>query len=536
MLPRTHDYDRLRRDFAWSVPERFNIGVAVCDRHARGDGRPALLHITDSGAARSYSFDEMRRLTNRFANALVAGGLSRGDRIGVFLPQSPETAIAHVAAFKAGMVSIPLFTLFGEDALEYRLGNSGAKALVTDLAGAEKIAAVRDRLPELRHVFVIGEDAGSRDNTLFDRALEAASDSFEPVDTAAEDPAVLMYTSGTTGDPKGALHAHRVLLGHVPAMEVLFDFLPQPDDLVWTPADWAWIAGLFDIFLTSWYCGVPVLARRPPKFDPEDTLHLMRSHRVSNAFLPPTALKMIRSAGLGGGPRLRTMFTGGEALDAALLDWVRETFGTDLHEAYGQTECNVVVGSNTRMFPTRPGSMGRAVPGHDVRIIDEAGQELPCGTTGFIGVRAPNPVMMLRYWNNPDATEAKYCGGFLNTGDLGQQDEDGYLWFVSRSDDIINSGGYRIGPGEIEQCLMRHPAIAMAAVVGIPDPVRTEAIKAWLVLNPGYAESESFSAEIRDFVRRKLAAHEYPRHIAVTDSLPMSMTGKIRRSELRARG
>ncbi|THD64198.1 MAG: AMP-dependent synthetase [Bradyrhizobium sp.] len=536
MLTETTDYEKLYRDFRWEIPERFNLATACCDRHADGSNRLALIYIDEDGAASRTSFDAVSEMSRRFANVLKADGLKRGDRVAVFLSQSLELPIAHMAAFRSGMVSIPLFALFGEDALEFRLANSGARAIVTDEGGYQKLAKIRDRLPELANIYVIGdgEHPGTRP---FWPSLKAASAEFTTVDTAADDPAMIIYTSGTTGNPKGALHGHRVVLGHMPNVEMCHDFLPRPGDLLWTPADWAWIGGLINVLLAGWYHGVPVVGHRARKFEPQAAMQMMADHAIRNVFLPPTALKLMRLAGVRhSGVKLRSIFTGGESLGGELLDWVRETFGIEAHEVYGQTECNLVVGSNAKLFPIRPGSMGKATPGFDVRIVDEHGEELPRGSRGIIGVRQPNPCTMLEYWRNPEATAKKYAGGFLLTGDLGVQDADGYFWYVSREDDVITTAGYRVGPSEIEHTLMKHPAVAMSAVVGIPDAIRTESIKAWIVLRPGFAPDDALAREIQDFVKVQLAAHEYPRVVQFTETLPMTATGKVLRRELRALG
>ncbi len=536
MLTETNDYAKLTRDFRWNIPARFNIATACCDRHADGSNRLALIYVDEDGGSSRTSFDALAAMSRRFANVLKAGGLERGDRVAVFLSQSLELPIVHLAAWRSGLVSIPLFALFGEDALEFRLSNSGAKAIVTDEAGWEKIAKIRDRLPSLRDIYVTGGAAPAGAKSFWSQ-VEAASEQFATLDTSAEDPAIIIYTSGTTGNPKGALHAHRVLLGHLPNVEMVHDFMPKPFDVMWTPADWAWIGGLFDALFPAWYHGVPVVGHRARKFDPQAAMQLMADHAVRNVFLPPTALKLMRQAEVKhSGVRLRSMLSGGESLGAELLEWVRATFGIDAHEVYGQTECNLVVGSNSRLFPIRPGSMGKATPGFDVRIVDDSGHELPRGERGIIGVRQPNPVTMIEYWKNPEATRKKFAGEFLLTGDLGRQDEDGYFWYVSREDDVITSAGYRIGPAEIEDTLLKHPAVAMSAVVGIPDPVRTESIKAWIVLRPGFAPGDALAREIQDFVKVQLAAHEYPRFVQFTDSLPMTATGKVLRRELRGRG
>src|SRR5882757_1739000 len=313
MLTETSNYDDLYRDFRWDIPARFNMATACCDRHADGNSRTALIYVDEDGSARRTSFDELRA---------------------VFLSQSLELPIAHLAAFRAGLVSVPLFTLFGEDALEFRLANCGARAVVTDETGWEKLAKIRDRLPYLQDIYVTSGaiHAGAKS---FWAAIEDASEDFATVDTSADDPAIIIYTSGTTGNPKGALHAHRVLLGHMPNVEMVHDFFPKPDDVMWTPADWAWIGGLFDALFAAWYHGVPVLGHRARKFEPQAAMQLMADHGVRNVFLPPTAIKLMRQAGVeSAGVKLRSLLTGGESLGAELLDWVRATFGIDAHEVY----------------------------------------------------------------------------------------------------------------------------------------------------------------------------------------------------------
>jgi len=536
MLTETDSYDELIKSFRWDIPAQFNIATAACDRHADGSGKLALIYADEDGGTQRLSFDEISALSKCFANVLKSDGLVRGDRVAVFLSQSVELPIAHLAAFRSGMISVPLFTLFGEDALEFRLSNSGAKAVVTDESGWQKLSKIRDRLPYLQDIYVTSGaiHAGAKS---FWQAIEDAPEDFATVNTSADDPAIIIYTSGTTGNPKGALHGHRVLLGHMPNVEMAHDFFPKSGDLMWTPADWAWIGGLFDALFPAWYHGVPMLGYRAKKFEPQAAMQLMADYGVRNVFLPPTALKLMRQANVrNDGVKLRSIFSGGESLGSELLDWVRATFGVDAHEVYGQTECNLVLGNNARLFPIKLGSMGKPTPGFDVRIVNERGEEQPCGERGIVGVRAPNPVTMIEYWKNPDATAKKYAGGFLLTGDLGVQDDEGYFWYVSREDDVITSAGYRIGPAEIEHTLMKHPAVAMSAVVGIPDPIRTEAVKAWIVLRPGFVASDVLAKEIQDFVKVQLAAHEYPRHIQFADTLPMTATGKVLRRELKAKG
>ena len=518
--------------FRWSIPEQFNIGSDVVDAHADAGISPALVEVEPSGKVTELGFAAIRDLANRLANVLVAHGLARGERVAILLPQRKETAVAHVAVYKAGLVAVPLFKLFGEEALEFRLQDSGARAIVTDRDELPKIERLRERLPELRVVLCVdGPGEGAVD---LPAALERASPRFVAVRTAAEDPAIIIYTSGTTGPPKGALHAHRVLLGHLPGVEHPHDGFPQRGDRFWTPADWAWIGGLFDVLLPAWHHGVPVVAFRARKFDPAEAMQLMARHGVRNVFMPPTALKLLRASGSRpAGVRLRTLASGGESLGEDLIDWGRSTFGLTVNEFYGQTECNLVVGNGSALPPVRPGWTGTAIPGHTVAIVDDAGRELPPGELGSIAYRRPDPVMFLRYWRNDAATAAKFRGDWLVSGDLGIRDEAGYFRFVGRDDDVITSGGYRIGPGEIETCLQRHPAVALAAVVGEPDPIRTEVVKAVVVLKPGSAPSAALAAELQEHVRSRLAAHEYPRIVEFAAELPLTATGKIVRRALR---
>ncbi|BCX04572.1 MAG: acetyl-CoA synthetase [Candidatus Roseilinea sp.] len=537
MLPHAESYDELVATFRWHVPERYNIGVDACDKWAAVDGeRTALIYKASDGAVAQFTFEQIRRLSNRCAHMLARCGVRQGDRVGVLLGQSPETAFVHIAIYKLGAIAVPLFSLFGPDALAFRLRDCAAVAVITDGAGATKLDAIRADLPDLRFVFAIdGPRRGCRD---FYAELRDARDDFAPVNTHADDPALIIYTSGTTGQPKGALHAHRALLGHLPGVEMSHDLFPQPGDRIWTPADWAWIGGLLDVLMPAWHHGVSVVAHRFEKFSPEGAFQLMADLGVRNAFLPPTALKMMRAVER---PRerwryqLRSVASGGETLGAELLDWGRETFGLTINEFYGQTECNMIVSSCARLMPNKPGVMGRPVPGHTLAILDDSGQPAPDGALGQIAVRRPDPVMFLEYWRNPVATANKFSGDWLLTGDMGVRDHEGYIRFVGRNDDLINSGGYRIGPGEIEDCLLSHPAVKLAAAVGVPDELRGEIVKAFIVLHAGHAPSEALIRDIQQHVKTRLAAHEYPRQIEFVDSLPTTVTGKVMRRELRAR-
>ncbi len=534
MLQVRDSYETLYSQFSWNIPDYYNIGVDICDKWADGSDRQALIYETSDGNVRRYSFDDLRALSNRAANLFAARGLGRGDRVAILLPQQPEVALVHIAAYKLGAIAVPLFTLFGFDALRYRLADSAARAIVTDAVGVEKITRIRDDLPQLETVFCVDHPvAGSED---FYALLDAASDSHTPVRTAATDPAMIVYTSGTTGAPKGALLPHCTLLGHMPGVEMSHDFLGREGDLMWTPADWAWVGGLIDVLFAAWHLGVAVVARRFGKFDAEAAFDLMARHAVRNVFLPPTALKMLRTVDNPVGRwrlNLRSLASGGESLGIELLHWSRQQLGVTINEFYGQTECNMTVSSCSALFDVKPGAIGKAAPGHRVAVIDNSGGIVPAGEQGRIAVRSPDPVMFLEYWNNPAATQAKFIGDWLVTGDMGIEDEQGYLTFVGRDDDVITSAGYRIGPGPIEDCLLSHPAVRVAAVVGKPDPQRTEIVKAYVVLRDGIDASDSLTRELQEHVRTHLSAHEYPREVRYVDALPQTATGKVIRRELR---
>jgi acetyl-CoA synthetase len=329
------------------------------------------------------------------------------------------------------------------------------------------------------------------------------------------------------------------MLGHLPGVEMPHEFLPQPGDLLWTPADWAWAGGLLNNLLPALHHGVPIVARPAAKFDPDEAFRLMADLGVRNCFIPPTALRMLRAVANPRGRydlKLRTVASGGESLGAETLGWGREALGLTINEFYGQTECNLVLASCAAIGVVKPGFIGKAVPGHEVAVIRPDGSICEPEEEGQIAVRRPDPVMFLNYWRKPEATQAKFIGDWMTTGDQGSQDADGYIRFVGRDDDVITSSGYRIGPSEIEDCLLRHPAVALAAVVGKPDALRTEIVKAFIVPKAGYEASPALVAEIQGFVRERLAAHEYPREIEFRGDLPMTTTGKIIRRLLRDAG
>src|SRR5437773_7284252 len=513
-------YAELYRSFRWSVPERYNIAQACCGQWAADRTRFALYWEDESGATAAYSFWDIQVAANRLSNALAGLGVKRGDRVAIILPQRPETAIAYMAIFQMGAIALPLSHLFGPDALEYRLSHAEASVALVEPSTIANLWAIKDRLTHLRHVIGVG---GAREAGVhsFEALLEQASGRFDSVDTAANDPALIIYTSGTTGAPKGALEAHRLLIGNLSGFVHSHDFFPQPGDIFWSPADWAWAGGLFDALLPTWAFGLPILGYRG-KFDAEKAYYLIEKYGIRNSFLFPTALKLMMKAVPE--PRkkfrldLRSIMSAGESVGVTVIDWAREHLGVTINEMFGQTEINYVVGNCQAAWPVKPGSIGRAYPGHRVAVIDESGNEVKRGELGEIAIdRDHDPVFFLEYWKNAKATREKFIGDWALTGDQGKMDDDGYLWYQGRSDDLIKSAGYRIGPAEIESCLVKHPAVANAAVIGKPDETRGSIVKAFIVLQPGFSGSNELIETIQQHVRGRLAPYEYPREIEFID-------------------
>ena len=534
-MDRARTWSDLSAGFRWQVPTQFNLAWDCCGRHAGDRDRVALYVEDDPASAAAYTFWDIQQAANRLSNALSALGIARGERVAIILPQRPETAIAHIAVYQMGAIALPLSHLFGPDALEHRLRDAGAHAAVIDADALVKLLPLQPRLPELRHLVGV---AGARERGVhaWEEMLAAAATRFDPVRTAADDPAMIIYTSGTTGPPKGALIPHRALLGNLPGFVCSHDFFPQAGDLFWSPADWAWTGGLFDALLPRWHFGVSIVACRG-RFDAERAFCLMERYGVRNAFLFPTALKMMMKEVRDPSRyrvRLRSLMSGGEAVGPAVMEWARTQLGVTINEIFGQTEMNYVIGGCAALFEPRPGAIGRAYPGHRVALLDEQSNLLADGETGEIAVwRDGDPVVFLEYWRNPQVTGAKFTGGWGRTGDMASRDADGFYWYKGRTDDVINSAGYRIGPTEIEDCLLKHPAVSNAAVIGVPDPQRGEIIKACVVLMPGNAATEALKDQLQAHVRARLAAYQCPRLVEFLDALPLTTTGKVQRRALR---
>jgi acetyl-CoA synthetase len=533
-------YRALYDNFRWHVPREFNIADACCRRWAQETSRIALHYEDEEGKGGSYTYAALQADANRLSNALCALGVQRGDRVAIVLPQSPETVVSHVAIYQLGAVAMPLSLLFGPDALEYRLQNSDAVVAIVDAGALPAFASIRANCPALKHLIVVGKDEGA--GHAWSALLSRSSDRFALVTTLAEDPALLIYTSGTTGPPKGALMPHRALIGNLPGFVASQDWFPQRGDVFWSPADWAWTGGLMDALLPTLYFGFPIVGTRG-RFSPERAFELMQRYRVTSAFLFPTALKMMMKSVAGPRSRyalhLRSMMSAGESVGATVFNWCREALGITVNEMFGQTEMNYIVGNSQLRWPARPGSMGRPYPGHRVAVIDDDGNVLPPGAVGEVAIHRRDvhgdldPIFFLGYWRSPTATKNKFTGDWSRTGDLASTDDEGYLWYQGRADDVFKAAGYRIGPSEIENCLVKHRAVANVAVVPKPDAERGAVVKAYVVLAAGFEGSPALVDELQKHVRGQLAPYEYPKEIEFIAELPMTTTGKVQRRVLR---
>jgi acetyl-CoA synthetase len=551
-------YSRLHRGLRWRVPPNFNIAEVCCARWARGASasRVAIGWEHEDGRGGTLSYRELQRRADALSHALRRLGVQRGQRVAVVLPQRPETAVAHIALYQMGAVVMPLSMLFGPEALAYRLLDSGAVLALVDETGIENVKAVREQCPALRTLLAVGDAQGQGDA---DWATELARETsrFSAETTAADDAAVLIYTSGTTGPPKGALIPHRALIGNLSGFVCSQNwFSAGGDEVFWSPADWAWTGGLMDALLPTLYFGRRIVAFQG-RFAPERAFELMQRHGVTHSFLFPTALKAMMKAVPTPRTRyrlkLRAVMSAGEAVGDAVFHWCRDALGVTVNEMFGQTEINYIVGNcgsyvgadgrRRPAWPARPGSMGRPYPGHRVAVIDDAGSECPRGTPGDVALHRldvhgqPDPVFFLGYWNNAAATAAKFTGdpsnSWCRTGDTAVMDEDGYLWYQGRSDDVFKAAGYRIGPSEIENCLVKHPAVANAAVVPKPDAERGAVVKAYVVLSAGHVGDAALVQALQEHVRGRLAPYEYPKEIEFIETLPMTTTGKVQRRVLR---
>jgi len=500
--------------------------------------RLALIYLDHDEREHKVTYWELKNRSNQFANGLSHHGIGKGDRLAILMPPSPETLIAHIAVYKTGAILVPMIHLFGPLAIEYRLKNSQAKGVVTDKANLPKIIEIKDRLPDLELIIVVGGDE-SEGFLDFWETLEQGSRHFSPVLTRSDDPALIIYTSGTTGPPKGALHAHRLMIAEATNTGFALDLFPQKGDLLWTHCDWAYIAGSFTALYPTLHYGYSVVEyAKKGRFDPEKAFSIISRYGVTVVFAIATAFRIMMNAvkspkDLFDLDELRSITVGGETMGADLFEWGKEALNIEFNENYGMTECDFMVACCSKVMKVYPGSMGKAIPGHVVEVINESGAIQPPGTYGEFAIKQPDPSIFLGYWGNPEATKQRFRGDWFCTGDYGSKDEDGYFWFTGRKDYVIESSGYRIGPGEIEDALVKHDAVNLVAVIGVPDDVRGEIVKAFIVPENGIIADAALEENIKQFVKDKLEAHAYPRKIEFLEKMPMTDTGKIMKSKLR---
>ncbi|GAA0259280.1 acyl-CoA synthetase [Haladaptatus pallidirubidus] len=558
LAPDFPSYEEARSEFSWdAIPDDYNIAHDLLRKHDDGNAT-ALEQCYPDGRRETYSFRDLDVRSNRLANGLSDLGVERGDRVSVVVPQKPANPLTHLACWKLGAISLPLSILFGEDALRYRLNDSGANVAVVDSTVRSTVDTVRDDCPELEHVIEVDgsasvgdgstldgdENPSDRDSYDFEEFCSGRSNSFDIAETTRDTPAIIIYTSGSTGPPKGVLHTHDLWLGHCPAFHMYFERTAESagspaDSVYWTPADWAWIGALGDLVFPAWHYGQTVVGCPMGGFDVETAYELLERFSVTDTFLPPTAIRMmmgIENPAQKYELSLRSICSGGEPLPPEIMDWAEtELDGVSVNELYGQTEANLLVSNCRDWFPVRAGSMGKPVPGHEVAVIDPvSGEEKPVGDVGMIAVERENdPIVFTEYWNHPEKTATTTLDGWHLTGDLGCRDSDGYFWFKSRDDDVIITSGYRVGPGEVESSILEHPDAEQVGVVGVPDETRGEIVKAFVQPVESRDGGESFREEIRSLVRHKLAKYEYPREIEFVSELPKTTTGKIQRRKLR---
>jgi acetyl-CoA synthetase len=552
VMPEYGDYETARESFAWDLPADHHPAEDLLQKH--DPDAPAVHHVREDGVE-THTFGDLDERSNRLAGALESLGVSPGDRVGVCVPQRPANPVTHLACWKVGAATVPLTVLFGTDALRYRLADAEAVALVADARVRETVASIRDDCPDLADVVYVGAGSTATDAHDFDTLLADDPAGFDPHDATPETETAVMYTSGSTGSPKGVVHSHALWLGRAAAAHNFFEGYDGADTVVWTPADWAWGAALGGTLFGAWHHGHPVVAAPREGFDPEWAFSLLADHDVTHAFMPPTALRMLMTVEAPAERfdlSLSVLATAGEPLTPEVLEWVETDLpGVACNEFYGQTELNLAVGNRSDWFDPEPGSMGRPLPGYDLAILDrETRTPLPTGETGEIALYpGDRRVFFDRYLGKPEATRAKIitlsaedvagtalpAGEWFLTDDLATRDDDGYVHFVSRADDVILTSGYRVGPLEVEKALLEHPAVEQAGVVGLPDETRGERIVAFVERADGDPTDDDLREELRTLVRERLAEYEYPREIRFVDDLPKTSTGKVRRTSLRER-
>ncbi|HJV46946.1 MAG TPA: acetate--CoA ligase [Bacillota bacterium] len=530
------NWDEIGKQFSWSQTNKVNMVYEAIDRHVdEGRGDRIALYYTDGVRDEKYTYSELRQLSSQFANGLASLEIEKGDRVFIFMPRSPELLVSLLGIVRIGAIAGPLFEAFMEEAVKDRLLDSGAKALVTTATLLKRIP--RHLLPDLKHIILVGEkgDAEGEGITSYDELMNVSPEyRMEWVDL--EDGMVLHYTSGSTGKPKGVFQVHDAMKHQYLSGKYAYDL--REGDVYWCTADPGWVTGTSAGMWAPWLHGVSVVLRGG-RFKPADWYKTIEKFKVNVWFSAPTAFRMLMGEGneivkANDLSSLRHVLSAGEPLNPEVVRWGLEVLGHRIHDNWWMTETGSTICSNYRCLPLRPGSMGKPLPGVYLAIIDDEGNEVPPNTMGHLAIRPPWPAMMRKIWGNPDKFAEYYRDGWYLSGDLAYKDSDGYFWFEGRSDDVINTSGERVGPFEVESKLVEHPAVGEAGVIGVPDALRGEVIKAFITLRAGFTESEELKTEITQFVKERLAAHAAPRVIEFKDKLPKTRSGKIMRRVLKA--
>lgn len=527
-------YEEAYRAFEWAIPESFSIPEYVCRQWAEspdGKRRVALFFEREDGGRETYTFWQVQRQANRFSNALQDVGIETGTRVGIVLPQRPETLFANLGTLQAGGISVPLSVLYGSEGLEYRLDHSKAEVAVVDEQRAELLAELEPELDHLETIIAL-DSSDAIDAISWEMSVANADPLFEPPDISAEDSAYIIYTSGTTGKPKGAHHAHRSLLGYIPGWQMINGF-PGEEAVHYTPAGWSWVGGLFAVVWSAWGHGQPVVGYGG-QFDAERTYSLLERYGITNPLLTSTMIRMMKDVDPAAYDLdVQVVPSGGEKVTADIYEFVSEEWGGTVNEIYGLTECNFLVATNGRLLDRKREASGKPAPGHKVDIIDgETGERKPDDEIGHIAVQKPDPSMLLDYWDASDRTKELFVGDWMKTGDAGSRDADGYIHYEGRADDVIITSGYRVSPLEIEDCLREHDAVNDAVVIGVDDEERGTVIKAFIRPSSGTTPNAELTDDIKSFVRERKAAYAYPRIIECRESFPTTVSGKIQRYKL----
>ena len=548
LKPNLQDYEQSRKNFKWSDADnmvdwfpggKINMAYNAIDRHAKGKRKDKIALIFDdgSGHTQKFTFAELGALTSKFANVLKKLGIKRQERVFFFLQRSPELYAGFLGAIKYGAIASPMFPAFGPDAIRDRLLDSGAVALITDSDLKSRVYEVKNLLPELKHMIIVGKDAAAGELS-WEKEMAEASDMFDATPMDPEEFSYMLYTSGTTGKPKGVVHAHKDIVQIHLSTNWVLDV--HDEDVYWCTADLGWVTGVVYGVIGPWSNGVTQVGLGG-RFDPERWFKTIQDYKISVWYTAPTAVRMLMAKGDDIPKKydlssLRANYSVGEPLNPEGVRWAMEVFDSKpFHDTWWQTETGSILITNFPEMPIKPGSMGKPLPGVEAAIVDENGDVLPQGEEGALVLRPGWPAMMRQIWNNPAKYNEYFKNGWYYTGDTAQIDKDGYFWYVGRADDVIKTAGERVGPFEVESALIEHEAIVEAGVIGKPDELRGNIIKAFIVLSPGYVDSPELKEEIQKFVKKKLAGHAFPREIEVVKSLPKTRSGKIMRRLLRAR-